>query len=130
MFFVSWRRRARSECDGGGRRKSLLQPFITVRVSYKRFEDIEEGRKVWLIHAVQMSSVAFYCLLVAKYVVPVVAVFTTGTEGGDVVLRAVVSKTTRGGEVLLTQPTGGAVVIASVPFDKCLGFFGDPTVLS
>jgi len=107
-----------------------LQPFITVGTGYKRFDDVEEGRKVWLIYIVQMSSVAFHCLLVEKYVVPVVAVFTTGTECGDVVLRDVDPKTAKGSEVLLVQPAGGAVVIASILSDKCLGFFGDPTVLS
>jgi len=101
-----------------------------VGIRYKRFDDVEEVREVWLIYVIQMSSVAFHCPLVAKYVVPVVALFTTGTEGGDVVLRDVDSKTAGGGEVLFTQPAGGAVVIASIPFDKRLGCFGDPTVLS
>jgi len=66
---------------------------------------------------------------VAKYVVPVIAIFTTGTEGGDKVLGDVDSKTARGSEMLLTQPAGGAVVVASIPFDECLSFFGDPAGL-
>jgi len=73
-----------------------------------------------------MSRVAFHSPLVTEYVVPVVAIFTTGTEGGDKVLWDVNSKTARGGEVLLTQPAGGAIVVASIPFDECLGFFSDP----
>jgi len=76
-----------------------------------------------------MSRVAFHGPLVTEYVVPVIAIFTTGTEGGDKVLGDVNTKTGRGGEVLLTQPAGGAVVVASIPFDECISFFGDPVRL-
>jgi len=86
--------------------------------------------KIGLIHVVQMSRVAFHGPLVTEYVVPVIAIFTTETEGGDKVLGDVDSKTARGGEVLLTQSAGGAAVITSIPFDECLGFFGDPVRLS
>jgi len=48
-----------------------------------------------------MSRVAFHSSLVTEYAVPVVAIFTTETEGGDKVLWYVNSKTARGGEVLL-----------------------------
>jgi len=74
-----------------------------------------------------MSRVAFHGPLVTEYVVPVIAIFTTGTKDGGKVLGDVDSKTAGGGsEVLLTQPAGGAVVVASIPFDECLGFFSDP----
>jgi len=48
-----------------------------------------------------MPRVAFHSSLVTEYVVPVVAIFATGTEGGDKVLWYLNSKTVRGGEVLL-----------------------------
>jgi len=76
--------------DGTGRRESLLQPFVTVGIRYEGFDDIKKGRKVWLIHVVQMSSVAFHCPLVAKDIGPVVTIFTTGTEGSDIMLWDVV----------------------------------------
>jgi len=46
-----------------------------------------------------MPRVAFHSSLVTEFVVPVVAIFTTGTEGGDKVLWDVNSKAARGGEV-------------------------------
>jgi len=48
-----------------------------------------------------MSAVTFHGSLVTENVVPVVAIFTARTEGGDKVLWYVNSKAARSGEMLL-----------------------------
>jgi len=84
-----------------GRRKSLLQPFVTVGVGYERFNDIKESEEVGFVYVIQMYGVAFHGSLVTKCVFLVIAIFTTGTEGGDKVLWYVNPKAARSSEVLL-----------------------------
>jgi len=74
---------------------------VTVGVRYKRSNDVEEGKEIRSVYVIQISRVAIHSPLVTEYVVPVVAIFPTGTEGGDKVLWYVDSKSARDGEVLL-----------------------------
>jgi len=81
------------------------------------------------VNVIEMSSVAFHGPLVTENVVPVVAVFSTETEGSGVVLWNVDSKSAVCGEMLLAQPAGGASVVTSELLDKSLSVLGDPTGL-
>jgi len=71
----------------------------------------------------------FHCPLVVEDVVSVVAVFSTGTEGGDIVLGGVDSESTGRGKVLLAQPADGASVVSSVLLIETLGVFSNPARL-
>jgi len=54
-----------------------------------------------LVNVVGVSCMARHGALVAEDVVPVVTIFTTGTEGGDIVLGYVDPETAVSGEMLL-----------------------------
>jgi len=73
--------------------------------------------------------VTFYRPLMAENIVPVVTVFTTGTEGRDGVLRDMNSETSWCSEMLLTQPAGGAVFFSSVALYECFRVSGNPVRL-
>jgi len=107
--------------DGSRGGEFLPQPFVMVGVGDEGLDDVEEGREVMFVHVVRMSCVALHCPLVTKDIVPVVAIFTTGTEGGDIMLWNVNSESAGCSKMLLTQPAGGAVVIASILLYEGLG---------
>jgi len=69
-----------------------------------------------------VSGVAVHRPLMAENVVPVITVFTTGTEGHDEMLRDMNLETPWRSEMLLTPPAGGAVFVSSVALYECFRF--------
>jgi len=65
----------------------------------------------------------------AENIVPVVTVFTTGTESRDEVLRDMNLETSWCSEMLLTQPAGGAVCVSLVVLYERFCFCRNPARL-
>ena len=61
-----------------------------------------------------MSYVAIHGQLMTEYVVLVETIFTTGTKGGNKVLREMHSQTPWCWQMLLTQLASSAVLVATV----------------